>query len=206
MRRPRPPLPLGDPGKTILTETSPGHRSARAYVRDTSGRRRDGTPVLPLMLSTQGRLVPDSTQQRAVEAVLRTAAAIRADLDEALSDSTAVRELWVHHRDHLTSLDSTESTLNRYMEVTVEPHLRLFSTSVTTVVERPELEAGTFRSEGTKNPDIERGANTVEHYYGCRVPDETRCHLEPARHASAKPKADSEPEPLRIHQVRRRTR
>ncbi|MFD9547956.1 hypothetical protein ACFWBG_11275 [Nocardia salmonicida] len=118
--------------------------------------------------------------------MLRTAAAIRADLDEALSDSTAVRELWVHDRDHLISLGSTESTLNRYREVTVEPHLRRFSTSGTTVIERPELEAGTCsQSEETKHPDVERGSNAVEHYYGCRVPDETRCHLEPARHASA---------------------
>ncbi|MFD8099037.1 hypothetical protein ACFV24_05830 [Nocardia fluminea] len=42
--------------------------------------------------------------------MLRTVAGIRADLDEALSGSTTVRELWGHHRDHLIPLVITEGT------------------------------------------------------------------------------------------------
>ncbi|MBW0275277.1 integrase [Nocardia sp. MH4] len=123
----------------MLTEISPGRWSARVYVRDTSGRRREVTRVSPLKLSAQGRAVPDRTGQRALEAVLRAAVDIRAELDEALSDSMTVRELWEHYREHLISLGRTEGTLLRYKEVadmfdTAFGGRRLFEVS-TSVVE-----------------------------------------------------------------------
>ncbi|MGW5918448.1 hypothetical protein ACWFPY_05605 [Nocardia fluminea] len=109
------------------------------YVRDTSGKRREVTRVSPLELSAQGRAVPDRTGQRALEAVLRAAVDIRAELDEALSDSMAVRELWEHYRELLISLGRTEGTLDRYADVakmfdTAFGGRRLFEVS-TSVVE-----------------------------------------------------------------------
>ncbi|APE37203.1 site-specific integrase [Nocardia mangyaensis] len=123
----------------MLTEISPGHWSARVYVRDTSGTRREVTRVSPLKLSAQGRAVPDRTGQRALDAVLRAAVDIRADLDEALSDSITVLELWDHYRDHLISLGRVQSTLDKYEDVAkmMKPAFggrRLFEVS-TSVVE-----------------------------------------------------------------------
>ncbi|MGF0319591.1 hypothetical protein [Nocardia fluminea] len=100
----------------MLTEIAPGHWKARIYVRDTSGRRRDVTRFSPIKLNTQGRALPDRTGQRALDAVLSAAADIRVDLDDALSDSITVRELWEHYRDHLISLNRTGTTISRYEE------------------------------------------------------------------------------------------
>jgi hypothetical protein len=116
MRRGRPPRPLGVPGKPMLTDIAPGHWKARIYVRDSSGRRRDVTRFSPIKLNTQGRALPDRNGQRALDAVLSAAADIRVDLDDALSDSITVRELWKHYRDHLISLNRAGATISRYDE------------------------------------------------------------------------------------------
>ena len=118
MRRGRPPRPLGVPGKPMLTEIAPGHWKLRIYVRDSSGRRRDVTRFSPIKLNTQGRALPDRTGQRALDAVLSAAADIGVDLDDALSDSITVRELWKHHRDHLISPNRSGATISRYDEAT----------------------------------------------------------------------------------------
>ncbi len=41
---------------------------------------------------------------------------IRVDLDDELSDSITVQQLWDHYRDHLVSLGRAEGTLSRYDE------------------------------------------------------------------------------------------
>ncbi|MGS2804640.1 hypothetical protein [Nocardia sp. MW-W600-9] len=85
-------------------------------MRDSSGRRRDVTRFSPIKLNTQGRALPDRTGQRALDAVLSAAADIRVDLDDTLSDSITVLELWKHYRDHLISLNRVSSTISRYDE------------------------------------------------------------------------------------------
>ncbi|MEU4413342.1 tyrosine-type recombinase/integrase [Nocardia salmonicida] len=138
MRRGRPPRPLGVPGKPMLTEIAPGHWKARIYVRDTSGRRRDVTRFSPIKLNTQGRALPDRTGQRALDAVLSAAADIRIELDDALSDSITVSELWKHYRDHLISLNRAGTTISRYDEAaktfdTAFGGRRLFEVTTSTV-------------------------------------------------------------------------
>ncbi|MFD4461068.1 tyrosine recombinase XerC [Nocardia sp. NPDC058480] len=98
----------------MLTELSPGHWSARVLVRDASGRRRDLARVSPLKLDARGRPVPDRTGQRALDAVLAAAAAIRVDLGGELSASTKVRQLWVLYRKHLVEQERAGNTLDRY--------------------------------------------------------------------------------------------
>ncbi|MFD3458242.1 hypothetical protein ACFWVM_00865 [Nocardia fluminea] len=83
-------------------------------MRDSSGRRRDVTRSSPIKLNTQGRALPDRTGQRALDAVLSAAADIRVDLDDALSDSITVRELWKHYRDHLISPNRAGATISPY--------------------------------------------------------------------------------------------
>lgn len=76
MRRARPPLSPGDPGKAMLTEISPGHWSARD-VRDTFGRRRDGTSVSPSVLrAVWSRTAPDNVPSRPCCAPLHLSALI----------------------------------------------------------------------------------------------------------------------------------
>ncbi|MFE7718557.1 hypothetical protein ACFU44_05895 [Nocardia rhizosphaerihabitans] len=116
MRRGRPPRPLGVPGKPMLTEISPGHWKARIYIRDTSGRRRDVTRFSPIKLNAQGRPLPDRTGQRALDAVMAAAVDVRVDLDDELSDSMTVKQLWGHYRDHLVALGRAEGTISRYDE------------------------------------------------------------------------------------------
>ncbi|NKX91267.1 MULTISPECIES: tyrosine-type recombinase/integrase [Nocardia] len=100
----------------MLTEIAPGHWKARIYIRDTSGRRREVVRFSPIKLSAQGRPLPDRSGQRALDAVMAAAVAIRVDLDDELSDSITVKQLWDHYRDHLVSLGRAEGTLSRYDE------------------------------------------------------------------------------------------
>ncbi|MGW6421440.1 tyrosine-type recombinase/integrase [Nocardia sp. NPDC055053] len=100
----------------MLTEIAPGHWKARIYIRDTSGRRRDVTRFSPIKLNAQGRELPDRTGQRALDAVLAAAVDIRVDLDDELSDSMTVLQLWGHYRDHLVSLGRAAGTISRYDE------------------------------------------------------------------------------------------
>ncbi|WP_082843650.1 site-specific integrase [Nocardia salmonicida] len=114
MSRGRPARPLGVAGKPMLTELSPGRWSARVLVRDASGRRRDIARVSPLKLDARGRPVPDRIGQRALDAVLGAASAIRVDLGGELSPSTSVRQLWSLYRAYLVEQERAGRTVERY--------------------------------------------------------------------------------------------
>ncbi|MFC9871674.1 hypothetical protein [Nocardia salmonicida] len=178
----------------MLTEIAPGHWKARIYVRDTSGRRRDPAYFYPAKLSTQGRALSDRVGKRALDAVLRAAADIRVDLDDALSDSITVLEPWKDYRDHLVSLNRAGATISRYAQpspssrLAAKTPLRLFSTSVTTAVESPELKAGARPHSLARHAATavvfaaDRGAAT----FGVWVLDpQTRDHIALVHHAPA---------------------
>ncbi|MEV0685255.1 hypothetical protein AB0I35_15455 [Nocardia sp. NPDC050378] len=48
----------------------PRSRPAAGSIRDTSGRRRDGTRFSPVQLNARGRRLPDRTDQRALDVVM----------------------------------------------------------------------------------------------------------------------------------------
>ncbi|MFC9660855.1 tyrosine recombinase XerC [Nocardia sp. NPDC127606] len=137
----------------MLTELSPGRWSARVLVRDASGKRRDLARVSPLKVDRRGREVPDRTGQRALDAVLAAASAIRIDLGGELSSSTSVRQLWDIYRNHLVEQGRVGRTLERYDDVA-----KMFNTSFggrgllevrTSAVEAFLAEVGHARGPGT---------------------------------------------------------